>query len=169
VAESGADVEFTIVGKGDLREDCIAAASSLAGKVTVNVLDEVPYGSPFLNLLRGFDALLLPSRSDEQPRVAYDALSQAVPVIGSATGGICEVVESEFSGRLTPPNDARALAESIIWASRNRSELREMGLRGLARVRQETHQAMHRNRHELLRRALGGRSNLPNLAFLKSS
>jgi glycosyltransferase involved in cell wall biosynthesis len=155
-AESGADVKFSIVGTGVLRNDCIAAASSLTGKVTVTVLDEVPYGDPFLSLLRAFDAVLVPSLSDEQPRVAYDALSQAVPVIGSATGGICEVVESGVTGRLSPLGDAAALAESIIWASRNRSELRELGLRGVTRVRQQTHQAMHVNRHKLLRQALDG-------------
>jgi glycosyltransferase involved in cell wall biosynthesis len=99
----------------------------------------------------------LPSLSDEQPRMAYEALSQAVPVIGSGTGGIREVVESGVSGRLSPPNDVDRLAESFIWAGRNRAELREMGLRGLTSVRQSTHKAMHRNRHELLLQALGGR------------
>ena len=116
--------------------------------------EEVAYGEPFLGFLRGFDAVLVPSLSDEQPRIAYEALSQAVPVIGSATGGICEVVESGVNGRLSPPNDIGSLAESIIWAGRNRSELREMGLRGRASVRHATHQAMHRNRHKLLREAL---------------
>jgi hypothetical protein len=58
---------------------------------------------------------------------------------------------------LSPPNDAGALAESFLWAARNRAELREMGLRGLASVRNTTHQAMHHNRHKLLREALGAR------------
>jgi glycosyltransferase involved in cell wall biosynthesis len=153
-AEAGTDVEFSIIGSGPLHDECIAAARSLAGRAAVTVLDEVPYGEPFLDLLRGFDAVLVPSVSDEQPRIAYDALSQAVPVIGSATGGIREVVESGVSGRLSPPGDADALARSIDWAGRNRPELREMGLRGLATVRAATHQAMHRDRHKLLRRAL---------------
>jgi glycosyltransferase involved in cell wall biosynthesis len=157
-AEAGTDVEFSIHpirSSGILRDECIAVANSLAGKVTVTILDEVPFGEPFLSLLRGFDAMIVPSLSDEQPRIAYEALSQAVPIIGSATGGIREVVESGVSGRLSPPNDASALAESIIWAARNRSELREMGLRGLASVRNATHQRMHQIRHKLLRQALG--------------
>jgi glycosyltransferase involved in cell wall biosynthesis len=154
-ARAGSDVEFSIIGSGRLRGDCIATAQALAGRATVTVLDEVAYGEPFLSLLRGFDAALVPSLSDEQPRITYDALSQAVPVIGSATGGICEVVESGVSGRLTPPNDVDALTESIIWTGRNRSELREMGLRGLASVREATHEKMHRDRHKILREALG--------------
>jgi glycosyltransferase involved in cell wall biosynthesis len=156
-AEAGTDVEFSIIGSGPLRDECIAAARSLTGRATVTVLDEVPYGEPFFDLVRGYDAVLVPSVSDEQPRIAYDAFSQAVPIIGSATGGICEVVEPGVTGRLSPPNDVDALTESIIWAGRNRPALREMGLRGPARVRHSTHQAMHRNRHKLLLEALRAR------------
>ena len=108
-----------------------------------------------------YDAVLVPSVPDEQPRIAYDALSQAVPVLGSATGGISQVVESGVSGRLSPPNDVAALVESILWAGRHREELREMGLRGLASVRKATHQEMHRTRHKLLVQALGSRPDEP--------
>ena len=156
-AAVGTNVEFSIhpIGEGGLRDACVAAARALAGGARVTILDEVPFGEPFMRLLRRFDAVLLPSLSDEQPRVAYEALSQAVPVIGSATGGIREVVESGVNGRLSPPNDVDRLAESFIWAGQNRAELTEMGLRGLRSVRHSTHKAMHRNRHELLLRALG--------------
>ena len=154
--EVATNVEFSIhpIGDGHLHDECAAAAESLVGRVSMTVVDEVPFGAPFMAFLRGFDAVLLPSLTDEQPRIAYEALSQAVPVIGSATGGIREVVEQEINGRLSPPNDIDGLAASIIWASQNRTELREMGLRGLARMRRSTHKEMHRNRHEILLRAL---------------
>ena len=160
-AAAGTDVEFSIIGSGPLRDDCVAFARSVAGKAKVSVLGEVAYGDPFLRLLRTYDAVLVPSVSDEQPRIAYDALSQAVPVLGSATGGISQVVESGVSGRLSPPNDVAALVESILWAGRHREELREMGLRGLASVRKATHQEMHRTRHKLLVQALGSRPDEP--------
>ena len=158
-AQAGTDVELSIhlIGNGSLRDECIAVAQSLTGRCTVTILDEVPYGEPFLGLLRGFDAILVPSLSDEQPRIAYDAFSQAVPVIGSATGGIREVVESGVNGRLTPPNDVDRLVESLLWAGQNRAELREMGLRGLASVRHLTHKAMHEKRHEILREVIDKR------------
>jgi glycosyltransferase involved in cell wall biosynthesis len=158
-AEAGTDVEFSIhpIGSGSLLDECIAAAQSLAGRRTLTILDEVPFGEPFLNLLRGFDAILVPSLSDEQPRIPYEAFSQAVPIIGSATGGICEVAESGVNGRLTPPNDVDRLVESLLWAGQNRAELREMGLRGLAGVRHLTHKAMHEKRHEILREVIDKR------------
>ena len=145
------------IGSGSLLDECIATARSLAGKVVLTIQDEVPFGEPFLRFIRGFDAMLVPSLSDEQPRIAYEAFSQAVPIIGSETGGIREVVESGVDGRLSAPNDVAALTESILWAGRNRLELREMGLRGLESVRHMTHGAMHRNRHKLLRQAFDRR------------
>jgi glycosyltransferase involved in cell wall biosynthesis len=154
---AGAAVKVSIIGTGPFLEECLRFAQSDVGKKCVKVLEPVAYGEPFLSLLRGFDAALVPSLSDEQPRILYDALSQAVPVIGTATGGICEVVESGLTGRLLPPNDTGSLAQALIWAGQNRAELRAMGLRGLASVRGSTHKAMHRKRYEMLREALGKR------------
>jgi glycosyltransferase involved in cell wall biosynthesis len=158
-SRAGADVELAILHPlrtTQWHDEYIAAARALAGagKAAVTVLEKVPYGDSYMSLIRGFDAVVVPSVSDEQPRITYDALSQAVPVIGSATGGICEVVESGVTGRLSSPNDVAALTESIVWAGRNRPILRETGLRGPAIVRHSTHQAMHRHRHKLLREAL---------------
>ena len=87
----GADIQISIIGTGPLLEQCIAFAGSDVGKKCVRILEPVTYVEPFLSLLRGFDGALVPSLSDEQPRILYDAFSQAVPVIGSATGGICEL------------------------------------------------------------------------------
>jgi glycosyltransferase involved in cell wall biosynthesis len=156
-AAAGSDVEFAIhpIRTSRWHDEYIAAARSLAGKAKVTVLDEIPYGDEYMSLIRGSDAVLVPSLSDEQPRIIYDAFSQAVPIIGSATGGIGELVEAGTTGRLSPPNDVGALAESIVWAGQNRPALREMGLRGLESVRHATHRGMHRNRHKLLREALG--------------
>jgi glycosyltransferase involved in cell wall biosynthesis len=149
-AAAGAEAHVAIIGAGDLREECVKVAAGSTGRLKLNVLDPIPYGKPFLALLRGFDAVVVPSISDEQPRILFDAFSQAVPVIGSATGGICEVVQSELTGRLVPPGDAGRLADALIWASGNRPDLRAMGLRALEKARTFTHRAMHTTRHQIL-------------------
>ena len=106
----------------------------------MKVLDPIPYGQPFHAFLRGFDAVIVPSLSNEQPRILFDAFSQAVPVIASATGGIREVVESELTGRLVPPDDVTCLAEALIWASRSRPKLCAMGMGCSKRDRLPTEQ-----------------------------
>jgi glycosyltransferase involved in cell wall biosynthesis len=156
-AAAGAELQVTLIGDGPLRDDCKAAAQRLHGSVRIQYLDPVPYGKPFLELIRAHDAVLLPSLSFEQPRLLFDAFSQAVPVIGSATGGILEVAEPDVTGRLVPPNDVSALALAMQWASTNRAELRALGMAALAKIRGSTHRAMHRNRHEILLRMLPDR------------
>jgi glycosyltransferase involved in cell wall biosynthesis len=153
-AASRPELEVTIVGDGPLRAECIRAAAGDHGSVRLRYLDPVPYGEPFLALLRRQDAVLLPSRSDEQPRLLFDAYSQAVPVIGSSTGGIREGLEPEVSGRLVPPGDSSALAEAMVWAGKSRQELNAMGMSALAWVRGRTHRAMHQRRYEILRQVL---------------
>ena len=155
-----AKVEITIIGEGLMRDQCVRAAQENHGSVAVQFLDPVKYGEPFLAILRSHDAVLLPSLSSEQPRLLFDAFSQAVPVIGSATGGICEIMEAGVTGRLVPPGDAGALAQALIWASRNRTELRRMGLAALDKGREATHRAMHRRRQEILLQALSERAAL---------
>ncbi len=154
VAASGVELEVTFIGDGPIRDECVRDAAAGRGSVSVRFLDPVPYGESFLSILRRHDAVVIPSISEEQPRLVFDAFSQAVPVIGSSTGGIGEIVEAGTTGRLVSPGDIAALAEALVWASNSRPGLRAMGMAALARVRGRTHQAMHRRRHEILLQTL---------------
>ncbi len=153
-AAARAELEVTIMGAGPLRDTLAGFLQAGQGPVCLRYLDPIPYGNPFLDLVSRQDAVLVPSLSDEQPRIIFDASSQAVSVIGSATGGISEVVEAEVTGRLLPANNPTALAEMLIWASKNRQHLRAMGMAALEKCRQFTHNGMHLRRHEILCRAL---------------
>jgi glycosyltransferase involved in cell wall biosynthesis len=65
--------------------------------------------------LRGYDALLVPSQCLETgPLVIYEAFSAGIPVVGSALGGIAELVRNGETGVLIdPPGSAAAWAEGI--------------------------------------------------------
>lgn len=156
--EQGAELHLTIVGDGPLLDLCRGASAAATHGVQIRVCEPVPFGPQFFSLIRSGDAVLAPSLTDEQPRILFDAFSQAVPVIGSDTGGIREVVEPELTARLVAPGDVPALAEAMLWAARNRPALRAMGLRGLEVVRGRTHRTMHQHRSELIRQALDARS-----------
>jgi len=142
------NLSIAIVGAGPLKVACENLARTTAGQVTV--LEPLRYGPEFFSLLRGFDAVIIPSISDEQPRIIFDAFSQAVPVLGTDTGGIREVVETELNGRLCSPQDAEALAEVLLWAAKNRSALRSMGLSALNKSKKFTHRAMHEDRSNII-------------------
>lgn len=150
-------VHVSIIGAGPLQPLCREAAALSDGRVRVELLDPVPYGEAFFALLRGYDAVLVPSLADEQPRIVYDAYSQAVPVLASNTPGLATCVREGVTGHLFPANDVQALAEALRRPARSPQALEPLGLAALDAARSMTHQEMHRQRHVLIAAALAAR------------
>ncbi len=140
-----------IVGQGPLRDACLQAASE-SRSVRLRVLEPVPYGQPFFQLVGRYHTVLVPSLSDEQPRIVFDANSQAVPVIASDTNGLRPHVDNGKTGWLVPAGDVSALVTAIARAVGAATQLRAMGLAALRMSRGFTHKAMHRRRSQLLRK-----------------
>jgi N-acetyl-alpha-D-glucosaminyl L-malate synthase BshA len=65
-------------------------------------------------VLRWADLYLLPSDVESFGLSALEALATGVPVVGSNTGGLPEVVEHGVSGFLAPPGDVAAMAEGAL-------------------------------------------------------
>src|SRR5262249_39092256 len=141
-------------GSGDQSDACREAASRFR-HVRLTNLEPVPYGKAIFERIRTYHAVLVPSLTQEQPRIVFDAYAQAVPVLASDTDGIRPYVENGKTGWLLPPGDAPALAAAIERASRAVPELRAMGMAGLRASHGFTHQAMHRWRSHLIREHCG--------------
>ena len=73
---------------------------------------------------------------DVAPLVIQEAYAAGKPVIGTAMGGIPELIEHEETGLLIPPQDPDALAEAICRLANNSKLAVQMGR--VARRRAET-------------------------------
>jgi glycosyltransferase involved in cell wall biosynthesis len=121
--EKGVDIAIRAVGLlPDGRLD-VAGTGPEEGRLR-RLADQVAPGRVrFLGLMpkRDVHALMLaasvvvvPSRwYENQPMVVLEALARGVPVIGSALGGLPELVSPGATGELVPPNDAAALAAAL--------------------------------------------------------
>ena len=69
--------------------------------------------------------------------VGCEGAAMALPVVGSAVGGICEIVESGVTGILVEPGQPDPLAGALLELLLSPSLARAMGQRGLARFRQK--------------------------------
>jgi glycosyltransferase involved in cell wall biosynthesis len=121
--------ELILVGDGSLRP---ALGGHRARVLPPVAFEQVP------SLLKALDVLVLPSvtilpmHREQFGRVLVEAMAAGVPVIGSASGAIPEVIGD--AGLIVPERDAGALAEAID-AVLSQPELRERLIeRGRARA-----------------------------------
>jgi glycosyltransferase involved in cell wall biosynthesis len=151
--EAGVPVRVDVIGEGARREACIATAQRLE-TAEMSVLAPVSYGSELFELLGRYDAVVVPSIGDEQPRVVFDAYSQALPVLASNTDGLVAHVIDGETGRLFEAGDPASLAQTLRDAS-DTAALRRMGMNALAAARGLTHREMHRMHWRSILDALG--------------
>jgi glycosyltransferase involved in cell wall biosynthesis len=158
IAEAaGHPLRIDVIGEGGMR-DAVAALAGTLRTVCLRLLDPVPYGAPFLSLLDGYHALVVPSHSDEQPRVLFDAAARAMAALASDTPGHREVVRADETGWFHPPGDAPALAASMARAHADPAALAALGLAARARVAGMTLEAMHLARARALAAVLPQRT-----------
>lgn len=60
------------------------------------------------------DVFLLPSRDDNLPNTAIEALATGTPVVCFANGGAPELLKDPASGRVVPPGDNPAMAQAAV-------------------------------------------------------
>ncbi len=126
--------KFLLVGDGPLRRELIRQADALgitSHLTFCGVRQDVP------DLLALMDLFVLPSCEREGLGITLiEAMACGKPVIGTAIGGIPEVISAEVTGLLVPPADSRALAEAMGSLLHDPDRRRRMGEAGLMIFRQ---------------------------------
>lgn len=111
--DRGGDYVLTIVGTGPLegRLRALAAAEVPDGRIFFRgyVADE----STLLALYRESDVFVIPSLTEGFPRVLYEAMSQSLPAVATAVGGVPHLMKNEVNALLVPPRSSVALAKAI--------------------------------------------------------
>lgn len=119
--------EFFIVGQdnsvlaGRIREEI----KDIPETVMTGVLDR----EKIHELLEQADVLVCPSREDPMPTVAAEAMMHSVPCILSDATGTAGYIQDGVNGIVFHSEDARRLAEKLIWCIEHPKQLLDMGMR----------------------------------------
>jgi glycosyltransferase involved in cell wall biosynthesis len=151
LVKAGVNGSLDFIGDGPLRPEIMAAAANTrGGPFVLRHFEPIPSGKPFLDFLQTYHVAIIPSLTDEQPRIVFDAAARAVAVLASDTDGLRPHVDHQRTGILVPPGNPAALAQAMVDMVKDRSGLRAMATEALRQVRNRTHRAMHVERSRVL-------------------
>ncbi|RAU21947.1 glycosyl transferase [Paramagnetospirillum kuznetsovii] len=110
-------LEPTLVVVGSATDECADYEAGLYRQVEQLGLDGrvvfTGYRDDVSELMQMGDAVVIPSLTEAQPRVAVQAFAVGKPVVASNVGGVPEIVFDGETGRLVPPAQPSALCEAM--------------------------------------------------------
>lgn len=105
-------IRVTVFGNGPEKNDLISLAAHLGLTKTVNFVGALPHDRLLKSLLSA-DIYVQTSVSESFGYGVAEAMQVGLPVIAFAVGGIPELVQDEYSGKLIPPYNEQKFTEAI--------------------------------------------------------
>lgn len=107
------DVRCVIVGDGPERKKIESRIKNHGLEGTVRMEGEVAH-EKLPEYLSQADIFVRPSRSEGMGNAFVEAMAAGLPVIGTAVGGIPDIITHEKTGLLVRPEDAQGLADAMM-------------------------------------------------------
>jgi len=121
----GKNVLLFIVGDG---EDRPLLDELIARKAVQDAVFILGYVNDAPTLLSAFDSFMLTSVKEGLPYALLEAGAAKLPTIGSAVGGIPEIITDMESGILTRPREAKEIADALCFLVDNAPRRQELGV-----------------------------------------
>ena len=142
IAEFNQNIEYNIIGDGDLKEHFEKLIAQLNIERIVKILGWRQQ-QEIIEILDNCHIFVAPSvtasdgNQDAPVNTLKEAMSMGLPVISTQHGGIPELVEDGVSGFLVPEKDADAIAEKLNYFIQHPEIWEAMGKAGRARVEEK--------------------------------
>lgn len=102
--------EYTIDLYGAIKEDQYKDYEW--NKHGVNYCNQIP-SEEVMQRLPAYSLLILPSYREGYPGIIIEALSAGVPIISTNVGGIPEIIQDGYNGKLVEPGNVRGFIKAI--------------------------------------------------------
>jgi glycosyltransferase involved in cell wall biosynthesis len=127
---AGVNLNAVIIGDGTYRAKMETRCRSLGVGARISFTGQLASFSDVRDQLDQADLFVLPSKAEGLPRAMVEAMARALPCIGTAVGGIPELLAPED---IVAPGDAQALAQKIQEVSADPERLARMSASNLER------------------------------------
>ncbi len=121
------DAQLRIAGDGPLSDPLQKLAASLLPQDSFRFLPGTKTIAP---VYRQGTVFVMSSVREGLPNVVLEAMASALPVVGTAIGGIPELVQEGITGHLVPQQDPPSMASAIISLLRDPAKASAMGRAG---------------------------------------
>ncbi len=125
---------FLVAGDGDMLTELKRLAVEVGAADCIHWLG---YCADPASLLQASDIFVLASTGEAFGLVLTEAMACGVPVVGSSSGAIPEIVDDGITGLLATPRDEVAFADAIEKLALDSRLRKEMGANSVARVNEK--------------------------------
>jgi glycosyltransferase involved in cell wall biosynthesis len=118
------EARLVIVGEGYLMESLKGLSARLGfsdAVIFTGFLEDVP------QIIATFDVAVLPSYFEGMGRVLLEAMAMEKPVVGTAVGGIPDLIEQGLNGYLVSPGNEKELAYAVLKILNDKGLAAKMG------------------------------------------
>ena len=129
---------------GTLQKRCVR----LGIEEEVEFVGSVTAGEPVRRELDQSDLFILPSRAEGVPRAMLEAMARGLPCLGSAIGGIPELLHEED---LVSPDNPASLAKAITEVFSSQARVERMSARNLSKAAEYSTVVLAHRRREFYR------------------
>ncbi len=105
-------VHLVMIGAGPLKSEIETAVREEATAKEVHLVGQKPV-SEVARCMQAADIHCIPSDNEGVPNVAFEALACGRPVVATRVGGIPEIVDQDFLGKLVEKGDRAGMAEAL--------------------------------------------------------
>jgi glycosyltransferase involved in cell wall biosynthesis len=129
ILEDAPDTQFVFTGAG-LPEQYLSKLKDPKVKESIRFLGYLDNYFDMSRLYSSAAVFVLPSLFENCPMSVLEAMSCEVPVVASNVGGVPEIISSGENGVLIPPQDATALAKSVLMILQDKAYAFKLGQSG---------------------------------------
>ena len=129
----GLNFSLTMVGEGHYLPQMKGLAVELGIVDRIQFPGQLSFGPQVFDFLDSIDLFVIPSRAEGVPRALIEAMARGCPCVGSAVGGISELLDPDS---LVPAGNPGRLAELILQVAADADKLIAMSDRNIAATEQ---------------------------------